>query len=142
MTGDKSFSEISKVLPLLKGAIRVGSCFRKLLNSSSLKKSVNFSISGRVRCVCSKSKSIGTFRSMVARYLLFAAISLPFSNFSFRLLEVILSMFSRTFSTLPNSSISFTAVFSPIPLTPGILSEESPLKPFKSVIFSGQTPIL
>jgi hypothetical protein len=43
------------------------------------------------------------------------------------------SVFSKRFSILPNSEISFWAVFSPTPGQPGILSEASPIKPNMSI---------
>ena len=36
--------------------------------------------------------------------------------------------------------ISFNAVFSPIPFTPGILSDASPISAFTSISFSGVNP--
>ena len=41
---------------------------------------------------------------------------------------------------LPNRWSSFAAVFCPIPGTPGILSDESPIRPRKSGICAGATP--
>ncbi len=51
-----------------------------------------------------------------------------------------LSIFASTFSTDPNSAISFVAVFSPTPGTPGMLSDVSPIRPFRSTTCSGVTP--
>ena len=49
--------------------------------------------------------------------------------------------FSYRRSTLPNWPMSFAAVFSPTPGTPGILSMESPISARRSGICSGVTPI-
>jgi hypothetical protein len=49
-------------------------------------------------------------------------------------------MLSSTFSSEPNFCSSCEAVFSPIPGTPGMLSEVSPRSPIRSVISSGGTP--
>ena len=43
-------------------------------------------------------------------------------------------------SNVPYSFMSFIADFGPTPDTPGILSEESPIKPNRSIILSGGTP--
>ncbi len=48
--------------------------------------------------------------------------------------------FSYRRSTLPNCEMSLTAVFSPTPGTPGILSMESPIRARRSGICSGATP--
>ena len=45
-------------------------------------------------------------------------------------------------STGPNSRISLVAVFSPMPGTPGMLSEASPMRPFRSGMSSGPKPYL
>ena len=52
------------------------------------------------------------------------------------------SAFSSAPSKEPYFFISFTAVFSPTPETPGTLSELSPINPRRSIIFSGGTPHL
>jgi len=54
-------------------------------------------------------------------------------------LEILSGLF-KIFSKLPNSLIKARAVFSPMPGTPGILSEASPFKAKISTIFSGPTP--
>ena len=49
-------------------------------------------------------------------------------------------MFSSTASSDPYVCRSWDAVFSPIPGTPGMLSEVSPLSPIRSGTSSGATP--
>jgi len=51
-------------------------------------------------------------------------------------------MFFNKFSKLANFLIKTIAVFSPMPGTPGILSEGSPFKANISTILSGPTPYL
>ena len=43
-------------------------------------------------------------------------------------------------SSEPNVWISASAVFSPMPVTPGMLSELSPIRLFTSIICAGATP--
>ena len=67
------------------------------------------------------------------------ALSLSVSSFSFSL-PFILSIFSYTPSRVLYSFNKLRAVFSPTPLTPGMLSDESPIKAFKSTILAGSIP--
>ena len=68
------------------------------------------------------------------------ASSAWFVRFSLRLAPEILSMFPSTPSSDPCSWSSCEAVFSPMPGTPGMLSEVSPFSPTKSGISSGAMP--
>ncbi len=55
-------------------------------------------------------------------------------------LPLTLSRFWSRFGTEPNSSISLIAPFSPMPVTPGTLSEESPMIASTSITCSGVVP--
>ena len=57
------------------------------------------------------------------------ASSAWFTRFSLRLAPEILSTFASTSSSVPNSWSNWAAVLSPIPGTPGMLSEVSPFRP-------------
>ena len=61
-------------------------------------------------------------------------------RFSLRLAPEISSTDSSTFSSDPNFWSSWAAVLSPMPGTPGMLSEVSPLSPIRSGTSSGGTP--
>ncbi len=74
----------------------------------------------------------GTSRMMVTSSFERRACSLLFSRFSF-CLPLSWSVDSRIFSMDPNCLMSFLAVFSPIPGTPGMLSEASPQRPRMSM---------
>ena len=67
------------------------------------------------------------------------ASSLKVTSLSW-VLPFISSICSYKFSIVWYSFKSLIAPFSPIPLTPGILSELSPIKAFKSIILIGSTP--
>ena len=69
---------------------------------------------------------------MVASDFESVAISLLALTFS-PSLPLILSAFSRTPSTEPYSLRRAIPFFSPIPGTPGILSDLSPMRPFRSI---------
>ena len=84
--------------------------------------------------------STGTSVKIVASSLLSKASSLPSAKRSFSFFPLILSILSKTFSTVLYSASNFIAVFSPIPAIPGILSLLSPIKPFISMICSGLKP--
>ena len=84
-----------------------------------------------------KSVSMGTSLSIVANSFDILAISLLFSMFSRALFFFICSVLFKMFSISPNCSNKDNAVFSPIPGTPGMLSEASPIKPFNSTTCSG-----
>ena len=82
----------------------------------------------------SKETSRGASRMMVARSLERRAFSLLFSTFSF-CLPFSLSVFLRSSSMEPNWAMSLTAVLGPMPGTPGMLSEASPMSPRRSMIW-------
>ena len=89
------------------------------------------------------SLSIGASVSIVPNTFDKNAKSLLFSRFSFCLPLNPPSPFSKSsyiFSKDPCSFISPIAVFSPIPGTPGILSEVSPWSPFTSIKDFGSNP--
>ena len=88
----------------------------------------------------SKSISMGTAVLIVASRLLITARGAFSSIFSFSLLFFMESTEAMRFSTEPYSCRSFVAVFSPTPGMPGILSEESPISPFKSINCCGVRP--
>ena len=81
------------------------------------------------------SKSTGTSILMVARNREKIICSLFSSILVFNAPLSSLVRSSKA-SMLPNSFRSFTAVFSPTPGQPGILSEVSPIKPNKSITCS------
>ncbi|MNN15298.1 hypothetical protein D3C81_1284000 [compost metagenome] len=91
--------------------------------------------------ISSQERSTGTSRKMVASCLLMRASSAWFTKFSF-IFPFNSSVWASTSSTEPNWCSNFRAVFSPIPGTPGILSEVSPISPFRSMICSGLSPYL
>ena len=62
------------------------------------------------------------------------------TRFCLRLAPEISSTLASTSSSEPNCCSSWVAVFSPIPGTPGMLSEVSPRSPIRSVTSSGGTP--
>jgi len=89
----------------------------------------NAGFSWRTRPSASMSRSIGTSRMAVASCLEIRASSALAVRFSLRLAPEMLSMLSRTPSRFPYSCRSCAAVLSPIPGTPGMLSEVSPFSP-------------
>ena len=66
---------------------------------------------------------------MVTNSLLKWAFSTPLSNPSRARLFETFSAFSSDFSNEPYSFTNLAAVFFPTPITPGILSDESPMRP-------------
>ena len=82
---------------------------------------------------------MGTSVTMVASLLLWCAFSLAF-NACCTLGGAISLIWAYISLMLPNCWSSFTAVFSPMPATPGMLSEGSPFKPFRSAIWGGEMP--
>ncbi len=76
---------------------------------------------------------------MVARSLLKKASSLPSSR-SFLILGVTWPGSSKTSSKCLPPFRRLWAVLAPIPLTPGMLSEGSPLRPISSITWSGLRP--
>ena len=79
--------------------------------------------------------SSGTSRSMVTRLFDNTAMS-RFSSMRSFCLPFNWSVFSSRFSTEPNRAMSFWAVFSPTPGTPGTLSLASPMSPSMSITWS------
>ena len=79
-------------------------------------------------------------RLAVARCLETRASSAWLVRFSLRLAPLISSMLSSTFSSEPKRWSRSAAVLSPIPGTPGMLSDVSPLRPMKSGTSSGGIP--
>ena len=84
--------------------------------------------------------SIGTSVIIVASFFENIACSLYVVKFSLNFLPLISSILLNTPSTDPYVWISLNAVFSPIPGTPGILSDLSPISPFTSINWVGVTP--
>ena len=82
------------------------------------------------------SASSGMSLTIVASFLLRNADSLSFSSLVLRL-PLISSMCSYMPSTDLNSFMSFMPVFSPMPATPLILSDLSPISAFRSMNSSG-----
>ena len=107
----------------------------KIFNTSVLFHSSNFK--------SSKLSSIGTSRFILPKVLDKNAKSLFSSNFSFCFpfkSDSPFSNFSYILSMFPYFWISDNAVFSPIPGTPGMLSEVSPCNPFTSINCFGSIP--
>ena len=110
--------------------------FKRVLNSNS---SNILLISSSFLSLIESSVSFisyGTSIFMVARYLERIICSLFSSTFFLRA-PFSLSVFSNRLSMLPNSVSSFSAVLGPTPGHPGMLSDESPISPNKSIICSG-----
>ena len=115
-----------------------------LLNLSVLKSSYTFSLSHFCTFKSSIFSSIGTAKLIVPKVLERIAKSLFSSIFSL-VFPFIVSAFPASnslyiLSILPYFWINESAVFSPIPGTPGILSEESPWSPFTSINWIGSKP--
>ena len=110
----------------------------KVLNTS---KTASF-----CHCVSFKSWtffSIGTSVFIVPKVLDNIAKSLFSNNFSFNLPLIAFGLSSNVLYILSiflYSLINSSAVFSPTPGTPGILSEVSPISPFTSISWIGFTP--
>ena len=85
--------------------------------------------SGSRAITCAKSTSTSTSRTAVASCLEMRAFSACSVRFCLRLAPEIESMLASTPSRSPHSWSSCEAVLSPIPGTPGMLSEVSPLRP-------------
>ena len=107
------------------------------ITEKKLSSSGNFVPEGRQSFI---ENSSGTFTSIVTRYFDRYAISFEESNFILTDSFSISCKFSYKFSIVPNFCMSGIAVFSPIPFTPGTLSEESPIRPRTSITCDGKTP--
>ena len=82
----------------------------------------------------------GTSFFNVTNFLLSSALSLLAKSVSLLLFCGISSIFFNKVSKVLYLLISSAAVFTPIPGTPGILSEESPAKDWTSITWLGLTP--
>ena len=104
-------------------------------NSNSVKIFFSSSSSGCFVSSSSIFNSIGTSILIVARYFEKRICSLFSSTFFFKA-PFSSSVCANKFSMESNVSSNFWAVFSPTPGHPGILSEESPIKPSRSMTCS------
>ena len=102
--------------------------FVRVRNSQFLKSDLSVSSSGSSSLKSSKVSWMGTSVMMVASSFERRAWSEKLMTFSF-CFPLSLSVFSSSPSTEPYWATSFLAVFSPIPGTPGMLSEASPQRP-------------
>ena len=119
-----------------------GMNFIRLLNSNLRKNSSNFAHSGSRISRSLAETSSGTSGWKVASSRLSLMLSM-FSDTAFLIFTFfIFSRFSIMLSRFLNSFNSFTAVFSPIPGTPGMLSEASPMSAMTSGNCDGATPNL
>ena len=114
-----------------------------LLKFSSLNFSVTFSLFHSFIFKSSILLSSGTSLLIVPSVLERYAISLSLTNFSF--VFGFKSSFSSSIALYSPSIVLYffinsNAVFSPIPETPGILSEVSPISPFTSISCFGLMP--
>ena len=100
----------------------------------------SFERSGTERTVSVRSIGTSTSSTIVASRFEIRASSACSVRFCLRFAPEIWSTDSSTPSSEPNCCRSWAAVLSPIPGTPGMLSEVSPLSPMKSVTSSGDTP--
>ena len=99
--------------------------------------------SGRARGPSSaaRSSSTGTSRTIVASCLESRASSACSVRFCLRLAPEMSSTWASTPSRSPKRCSSSAAVLSPMPGTPGMLSEVSPLRPMKSGIELGRDAV-
>ena len=102
------------------------------LNSNSTKSFLNSSLSGSLSFNSSRLSCMGTSVRIVARNFDILMSSTAFSTFS-RNFPLISSVCCKRWSIVPNSLMSFTAVFSPTPGQPGKLSAESPISAKRSI---------
>ena len=98
-------------------------------SSNSRKTSRSFERSGGRAASATGSTSTGTSRMIVASCLLTRASSACSVRFCLRLAPEMSSTWSSTLSSDPNCCSSCDAVLSPMPGTPGMLSDVSPLRP-------------
>ena len=103
-------------------------------NSSSEKSSSTLSLSAFTTFSSSSLNSSGTSVRMVARNCENFICSTLFSILPFSV-PLSLSVLASRLLMLPNSCSSFTAVFSPMPGQPGMLSLLSPIRPSRSIIW-------
>jgi len=95
------------------------------LKSSSAKTARSSSRCGSQTVSSSSRKGIGTSRQIVVSRLARRNLS-PHSAIFSPCLPPIRAALSRMFSTVPHSRTSLQALFSPMPGTPGMLSDASP----------------
>ena len=111
----------------------------RVRNSNSRKRAMTLSRLNWPARHASRSSLTGASKTIVARYLLWRAWS-PISRSKRCSFGVKSSMWARTPSRSPYSVSNLQAVFSPIPGTPGILSDLSPTRPLKSGSLLGGRP--
>jgi len=116
-----------------------GSSFTSRVNSISIQSWRSFAQSGSTRRNASSSTASGTWRFRIASSRDRSASLRPAASVS-RSLPGISVRCSYRRSTEPYWLISFTAVFSPTPWTPLMLSIASPISPSTSAICPGSTP--
>ncbi len=107
----------------------------RVLNSSSLNMAKSFSRSSGRRTRSSGREATGTSVLMVARNFE-NSICRALSSIFFFSAPFSLSVLAKRFSIEPKSFISFTAVFSPTPGHPGILSILSPMSARRSITWA------
>ena len=105
------------------------------LNSNSWNKPNNSFMFGSLTNSSSSLSSIGVSVLIVARKRENLICSTLLSTLVFKA-PLSLSVLASRFSMLPNSCRSFTAVFSPTPGQPGMLSLLSPIRPSRSITCS------
>ena len=110
------------------------------LSSNSFAASRSFERSGDDRSDSVTLIGTSTSVTIVASCFETRASSACSVRFCLRFAPEISSTAPSTPSRSPNCCSSWAAVLSPIPGTPGMLSEVSPLSPMKSVTSSGGTP--
>jgi len=108
----------------------------RFLNSNSSKMGLSFSLFTGSRRSDFSSKVKGTSVLMVAKNLENSICERFSSTLVFKA-PFNRSVFASRFSIPPKSAISLTAVFSPTPGQPGMLSELSPINPNMSITCSG-----
>ena len=101
---------------------------------------MTFSRSYPPKRASSMSKSFGASVAMVTSSLARRTVSAWSRTSPWIRGGVTSSTRSRSASTLPNWSISLTAVLCPMPGTPGMLSDVSPVSAFTSRCWSGSSP--
>ena len=109
-----------------------------VVNSSLRRKPTSASVSGARTAVSASSTSTGTWVSRMTSALDSRAWSANVMRLSRRLSCLISEARASSVSRSPNSLISSAAVFTPMPGTPGTLSDESPIKACTSITLDGR----
>jgi hypothetical protein len=109
-------------------------------SSNSRKTSRRRERSGSALANAVTSTSTSMSRTIVASRFEMRALSACSIRFSRRFVALISCACSSTPSSVPYSCRSWAAVLSPIPGTPGMLSDVSPFSPMKSGTSSGGIP--